>query len=67
MAPKARNKFGAPMFEPEAFRKQMYCVEEVLVTLLGLFDALHSDSAPGELCPHFPLVKPLRTRLLLYL
>jgi len=26
------------MFEPEVFRKQMYCTE-VLVTLLGLFGA----------------------------
>jgi len=33
------SKFGAPMFEPEVFRKQMYCTE-VLVTLLGLFGAL---------------------------
>jgi len=24
------------MFEPGVFRKQMYCIEEVLVTLLGL-------------------------------
>jgi len=27
MAPGARHKFGAPMFEPEVFRKQMYCIE----------------------------------------
>jgi len=39
MAPGARSKFGAPVFEPEDFRKQMYCTE-VLVTLLGLFGAL---------------------------
>jgi len=38
MAPGARSKFGAPMFEPEVFRKQMYCTE-VRVTLLGLFGA----------------------------
>jgi len=25
---RARNKFGAPMFEPEVFRKQMYCFEK---------------------------------------
>jgi len=36
MPPGARNKFGTPMFEPGVFRKQMYCIEEVLVTLLGL-------------------------------
>jgi len=39
MMPGARSKFVAPMFEPEDFRKQMYC-SEVLVTLLGLFGAL---------------------------
>jgi len=38
MAPGARSKFGAPIFEPEVFRKQIYCTE-VLVTLLGLFGA----------------------------
>jgi len=38
MAPGAKSKFGAPIFEPEVFRKQMYCTE-VLVTLLGLFGA----------------------------
>jgi len=27
MAPGARSKFGAPMFQPEVFRKQMYCTE----------------------------------------
>jgi len=36
MATEARSKFGAPMFELEVFRKQMYCIE-VLATLLGLF------------------------------
>jgi len=28
MAPGARSKFGAPIFEAEVFRKQMYCTEE---------------------------------------
>jgi len=38
------------MFEPEVFRKH---IEEssLLKTLLGLFGALRSDLAPGELCP----------------
>jgi len=36
MASGARSTFGAPMFEPEVFRKQMYCTE-VIVTLLELF------------------------------
>jgi len=46
MAPGARSKFGAPMFAPEVFRKQMYCIE-VLVILLGLFGAPRSHSAPS--------------------
>ena len=53
MAPGARSKFGAPMFEPEVFRQQMYCIE-VLLTLLGLFVVPRSHSAPGELCPLHP-------------
>jgi len=35
MGPGARSKFGVPMFEPEVFRKQMYCIEKALMTLLG--------------------------------
>jgi len=27
------------MFEPEVFRKQIYCIEKILVALLGLFGA----------------------------
>jgi len=50
MAPGARSKFRAPMFEPEVFRKQMYSIE-VLLTLLGLFCALPIHPASGELCP----------------
>jgi len=50
MAPEARNKFGAPMFEAEVFRKQMYCTE-VLVTLLGLFGALIVIRRPGIVTP----------------
>jgi len=37
------------MFEPQVFRKQMYCIE--VVTMLRLFGAPRSDSVPGELCP----------------
>jgi len=36
MAPGARNKFGATMFEPEVFRKQITVLTKVLVTFLGL-------------------------------
>jgi len=66
MAPGARSKFGAPMFEPGVFRKQMY-------TALNSYDIVrtfrrpaviqipHSDSAPGELRPLSPVVTPLIT------
>ena len=37
--PGARSNFGASMFEPEVFWKQLYCIEESVVTLLGLFGA----------------------------
>ena len=54
--PGARSKFGAPMFEPEVFRKQMYCTE-VRVTLLGLFGVPQSFGARGIV----PLATPLIT------
>jgi len=50
MAPGARSKFGASMFEPEVFWKQMYC-SEVLVTLLGLFGVLIVIRRPGNCVP----------------
>jgi len=62
MAPGARSKFGAPMFEPELFRKQMYCTEESTCDS-GTFWCPpviwrpHSDSAPGKL---YPSLGPLR-------
>jgi len=40
------------MFEPEVFRKQMYCTED-LVTLLGLFGAPTVIRRPGN-CAPFP-------------
>jgi len=59
MVPGARSKFVAPMFEPEVFRKQMYCIEESIVALLRVFGA-HIDSVPGESClPRPPVVMPL--------
>jgi len=60
MAPGARSKFGAPMFEPEVFGSKCTVLRKVLVTLLGLFGAPHSDSAPGELCsPYLPRYAPV--------
>jgi len=51
MAPGARSKFGDPVFEPEVFRKQIYCTE-VLVTLLGHFGALIVIWLPGNRAPY---------------
>jgi len=33
MAPGTRKKFGAPIFKLEAFGKQIYCFEKVLMAL----------------------------------
>jgi len=49
--PLERNKFGAPMFEPEVFRKQMYCFEEKSFWHCCDFLPPRSDSAPRELSP----------------
>jgi len=51
MAPRARSKFGAHMFEPEVFQKQMYCVEESTCDIVGTFRRPHSDSTPGKCVP----------------
>jgi len=37
MAPVVRSKFGAPMFVPEVFRKQMHCVEESACNIVRTF------------------------------
>jgi len=37
MASGARSKFGAPMFENEAFREQTYCIEESTCDIIGTF------------------------------
>jgi len=54
MAPGARSKSGAPVFEFEVFRKQMYCIEESTCDIVGAFRRPHSNSAPGELSLPFP-------------
>jgi len=58
---RARSKFSATMFEPEVFRKQMYCIEESTCNIVGTFpnppaiiQRPHCLSEPGELrspCP----------------
>jgi len=44
MVPRARSSFGALMFEPEIFRKQMYCIEESICDIVGTL--WRSDLAP---------------------
>jgi len=35
MVPGAKSKFGTSIFEPEVFRKQMYCIEESTYDIVG--------------------------------
>ena len=37
MVPGAKSKFGAPVFEPDVFRKQMYCIEESSCEIVATF------------------------------
>jgi len=63
----ARSEFGAPMFEPEVFRKQMCCIEESVVTFLGPFGAPAVIRRPGNCAPHPPVVTHLhRCKLLMH-
>jgi len=48
MTPGTKSKFGAPVFETEVFRKQMYCIEESTCYVVGTFGALCNDSVPHE-------------------
>jgi len=43
MAPGAGSRFGAPMFEPEIFRKQMYSIEESICDIVGTLWRPRSD------------------------
>jgi len=42
----ARSKLGAPIVQPELFRKQIYRFEESVYDIDGTFRRLRSDSAP---------------------
>jgi len=53
MAPGARIKFGAPIFEPEVFRKLMYFIEESTCDIVVTF------RRPGNRASFAPLVTPL--------
>jgi len=55
MGPGARNEFGALVFEPEVFWKQMYCFEKSANDIVVIY-APRSNSATGELCPPCPLI-----------
>ena len=59
MGPGARNKFGAPMFEPNlrSFESKCTVLKKVLGTLL-IFFGVPSDSAPRALCTLCPFVTP---------
>jgi len=70
MVPGARSKFGAHMFEPEVFPKQMYwyCIEESTCDIVGTFlrspqsfCALTMIRRPGNCSPFALLVTPLDT------
>ena len=47
MASGAKSKFGDPIFEPEVFRKQMYCIKNI--KKVGYVQ--HCWDFPGELYP----------------
>ena len=57
MAPRARSKPGAPIFEPEVFRKQMYCIEECTCDNMGIFGAAQYFGA-RVIAPLAPSLRP---------
>jgi len=48
MAPGAISTFGVPMFEPEVFRKEMYCIVESTCEFVGIFDVPRRRLAPPQ-------------------
>jgi len=59
MVPGAKNKFGAPMFAPKVFRKQMYSIEESTCDIVGTFLRPAVIRCPGNCAALVPLVTPL--------
>jgi len=53
MVPGARNKFGASMFEPEVFRKQMYCFKNSAYDIVVAFWSPAVIRRPGD-CSTLP-------------
>jgi len=61
MTPGARSKFDAPMFEPEVFQKESYCVEESTCDIVGTFRPTQRFGV-RTIVPPSPLVTPLAMR-----
>ena len=59
MASWARSKFGAAMFEPKVFRKQMYYVEESTCNIVGAFRCFIVIRCLRNFSPLPALVTPL--------
>jgi len=51
MAYSARIKFGAPIFETEVFREQIYCIEKNTYDIVGTFWHPPQLFSAQELCP----------------
>jgi len=54
MAPGARSKFGALMFETEVFRKQMYCIEESTCDIVETFRRSPQRFGAREIASRLP-------------
>ena len=68
MAPGATSKFGAPMFEPDVFWKQMDCIEKSTCDIVGTFRRPGNCApfAPPRYAPLRNIVTVLATRNLHY-
>jgi len=45
-APRGKMQICRPVFQPEVFRKQMYCIEECTCYIVGIFWRPCNHSAP---------------------
>jgi len=46
LRPEQEASLVPPIFEPEVFRKQMYCIEECVCDIVGIFWLPRNHSAP---------------------
>ena len=53
----ARRKFDALVFEPKVFRKQMYCIEESTIEIVGLYGAPNWFDARDVVSPLSPSLR----------